>query len=138
MVFNSTRSLSIRSAALKWALGCKIADTPYVCQWCNKQADGQGLHSVTCQLSGAIGRGHTSLKHTVYKLARSAGLDVQLEVPLPNHPQLIPADLLIKSWEGSQNLALDFTIVSPSLRISEGNIANLETITFRPSSSNET
>ena len=52
---------------------------------------------------------------------------MQLEVPLPNHPQLIPADLLIKNWEGSQNLALDFTIVSPSLRISEGNIANLET-----------
>ena len=35
-------------AALKWALGCKIADTQYVCQWCNKHTDGQVL-LVSCQ-----------------------------------------------------------------------------------------
>ena len=77
---------------------------------------GDGLHSVTCQLSGAIGRGHSALKLTVYKIAKAAGMDVTLEASPPGNPSVRPGDILIQNWQGKGPLAVDFTIVTPSIR----------------------
>jgi hypothetical protein len=102
-------------AGLRWFLGLHLTPNDYTCSFCNKRADSTGLHAVTCQLSGAIGRGHTALKRTVYELAKTAGYEVALEVALPQDPHSVPADLLVKNFNGSRALALDFTIVSPVL-----------------------
>jgi hypothetical protein len=97
-------------------LGLTIAEAPYKCQWCNHDADPLGLHAVTCQKSGAIGRTHTTLKYTFYRIAKAAGLDAELEVRPPNDPANVPADVLLRNFNGTGALAIDFTIVSPVLR----------------------
>ena len=72
---------------MKWILGLSVNNASYKCNWCGKDADREGLHAVTCQLSGAIGRGHKVLKNVVYKIAVDAGLETELEARLPaQHP----------------------------------------------------
>jgi hypothetical protein len=88
----------------------------YKCSWCNQEVPGDGLHSVTCQLSGAIGRGHSALKLAIYKIAKAAGMDVALEVSPPGNTSVRPADLLFRNWQGTGPLAVDFTVISPFLR----------------------
>ena len=85
---------------MKWILGLSVNNASYKCNWCGKDADREGLHAVTCQLSGAIGRGHTVLKNVVYKIAVDAGLETELEAHLPNDPHNIPADVLVRNWLG--------------------------------------
>jgi len=112
---------------MKWILGLSVNNASYKCNWCGKDADREGLHAVTCQLSGAIGRGHTVLKNVVYKIAVDAGLETELEAHLPNDPHNIPADVLVRNWLGRSPLALDFTIVSPALRYNSSDASESKT-----------
>jgi hypothetical protein len=56
------------------------------------------------------------LKLTVYKIAKAAGMDVTLEASPPGNPSVRPGDILIQNWQGKGPLAVDFTIVTPSIR----------------------
>ena len=99
-------------AGLKWVAGQKIRDHAYVCPDCGREADPYGLHAVTCQRSGSISRGHTTLRDTVAELLGMAGITTASEQKLPDGPER-PADLLVSSWR-SRTVAIDFTIITPT------------------------
>ena len=102
---------------LKWILGLPFRQGSYRCPDCGREADEFGVHAVTCQRSGAIGRGHTILRDTVGKLAEQVVNTVTWEAPFPalvvHHPGAgrRPADLLF-SWQGRLT-AVDFTVITP-------------------------
>ena len=90
----------------------KFRQDAYRCPYCGLEADPYGVHAVTCQRSGAISRGHTTLRDTVAELFTIAGLPVTPEQHLPQSLDR-PADLLLSSWRG-RTVALDFTIITPT------------------------
>jgi hypothetical protein len=54
-----------------------------------------------------------------------AGESTKVEASLPHNPALRPGDVLIHSWNGTPH-ALDFTIISPSLKLKQKPTKNAE------------
>ena len=109
-------SPAVFRAGLRWILGLPLRPSSYRCPSCHCAADAGGQHAVVCLRSGAIGRGHTLLRDTLYDICAFAGVEVDKEQYLPLHPELRPADLLVRNWQPGGDLALDTTVVSPTLR----------------------
>ena len=99
-------------AGLKWVSGLKFRDEPYPCRHCGLQADPYGVHATTCQRSGSISRGHTTLRDTVADLLAKAGVSAATEQRLPDSLDR-PADVLLSSWRG-RTVAMDFTVITPT------------------------
>ena len=113
--FNSAQPPDAVRLVLRWSLAIPLTAQPFICPSCTKEADPDGLHSVMCQRSGDIGRGHTALKNAFQRLLIQGGISVKREVSLPNFHSLRPADLLLE-FVRDQPLAVDFTVVTPSIR----------------------
>ena len=99
-------------AGLKWAGGHKVRDDPYICRECSRDGDVLGVHTVTCQRTGSISRGHSLLRDTVAELLSRVGISTAREQRLPGSLDR-PADLLVSAWKG-KTIALDFTIITPT------------------------
>ena len=97
---------------LRWILGMPLRASNYLCPYCGRQADGLGVHAVTCGATGDITRAHNALRDTVAHILTQAGYTVLKEQCIPGHPELRPADLLVLGY-GPRPLALDFTVVTP-------------------------
>ena len=78
------------------------------CEACGCLFDQCGAHLSKCTRMGAPACGHSFIKETFAKICREAGLEVQKEA-LPQHPELVTADLLIGGLLPSGPIALDFT-----------------------------
>ena len=121
----STMPPSTYRAAARWATGIPFRKQSYLCPTCGRVADPKGQHAVTCQRSGAIGRGHTVLRDTLAEILTRAGLQVQMEQSPPGRPDVRPADILVGSWKG-RPLAIDVTVVT-SIRRSPGAALTVDT-----------
>jgi hypothetical protein len=90
---------------------------------CKFQSDPFGIHDTKCLSSGHHWRRHNAVRDTVARLARQAGYKAETEEPnLFDHSAERPADVLIRHYTESQDLALDVSVIS-ALDVSKNAIA---------------
>ena len=97
---------------LRWILGIPFRNSPYICPDCGREADPLGIHATTCQRSGAITRGHNTLRDCLARLFSEAGISVEMEQSPADMPDRRPADILLLNWKGKR-LAIDCTLITP-------------------------
>ena len=122
-----TRDLLYSNAAfvdvVSLRLGISLFDEGDVCPYCSHALDPYGHHILGCIRQGCKSGIHNSLRNTVFRYARLAGLNPVLEATglLPDDPNCRPADVLISapptlrqnSWSKYPRVALDVAVTSP-------------------------
>ena len=99
--------------ALKYRLGMAIYDREGPCPACLRPSDRFGDHALCCGFWGERITRHNLLRDHLYDLAASACLSPIKEgrFLLPGADRR-PADVLLPSWEGGRDAALDVTVVN--------------------------
>ena len=85
--------------AIGLRLGLAIFDGFGNCSCCQQPMDPQGHHVLACMGQGYKQLMHTTLRDSVFRVARAAGVTPQLEPLnlLPDDPQVRPADILVRA-----------------------------------------
>ena len=109
---------------LKYRLGMHVYDREGPCPACLRFSDALGDHALCCGTGGERISRHNNLRDALFDTAVSAGL-----APVKEGRFLIPgadrrpADVLLPSWAGGRDAALDVTVVN-SLQDSGGSSRN--------------
>ena len=111
---------------LRWVLGLPLLGQDKEgakCPACGACVDVFGDHLLCCRRNNFYGR-HFAVQESFISMAQAGDQPFMREVQLaranavPNGPSLRPADLLLKTWQGGKDLAVDITISHP-LQISQ-------------------
>ena len=99
-----------------YRLGAPIYPSIGPCPACKKESDRYGDHAIVCGSHGERIARHNQLRDAIYQVAASSNLAPRKEenALLPG-TSARPADVLIPSWTGGRDTALDVTVVSPLL-----------------------
>ena len=100
--------------SVKYRLGCDIFPSAGKCTACPHQSDKKGDHAISCGYEGERIARHDHLRNALYNTCTQACLGPTREdralIPGSNTK---PADVLIPSWTGGKDTALDITVVNP-------------------------
>lgn len=98
---------------LKWWLGHPLADTPSTCAGCQATGDIHGDHDL-CRIYNNFANRRNAFQVAVFNLLSANGQSVQREVRVPNQPDssLLPADLLLATWQDGKPTAVGITIAN--------------------------
>ena len=104
-------------------LGIPLFDEGGICPYYSHVLDPYGLHILGCIRQGCKSGIHNSLRNTVFRYARLAGLNPILEATglLPDDPSCRPVNVLISafptlrqnSWSKYPRVILDMAVTSP-------------------------
>ena len=100
---------------LRWWLGLPLVpedETPLSCPGCGAEADRFGDHVLCCRENN-YHRRHDAVVEALNNALIISGQGVQKEVRVPGteeDPNLRPADLLLSSWQGGKDTAVDVTV----------------------------
>ena len=106
---------------MKWLLGVPIVPIDCVgipCPACGTSMDHFGDHLLCCRKNNFYGR-HFAVQEALIAIAQSGGQPFVREAPLTDAsstirgPALRPADILLRSWQGGKDTAVDVTIRHP-------------------------
>ena len=117
--FNMVLEPNQASAALKHRLGLAQTDDNSSCSSCVKKKiipeklDRLGHHALTCKYHGYVTARHNDLARSFVKICSRAHLPSKLEQGAEDRDLSRPADVLLSSFSGALDAALDFTVVSP-------------------------
>ena len=100
--------------ASRLRLGCPVYEQDGPCPLCLQPSDRFGVHALCCGTGRERITRHNTLRDHLHQLAASAALNPSKESRflLPGQ-NLRPADILIPSWAGGLDTALDVTVVNP-------------------------
>ena len=111
---------------LRWSLGLPLLSQEQEgakCPACGTKVDVFGDHLLCCRRNNFYGR-HFAVQESFASMAQAGDQPFRREVMLnkannhPDGPALRPADMLLRSWQGGKDTAVDFTI-SHSLQSSQ-------------------
>ena len=102
------------SLALQFRYGCNLVDKEGSCSLCIGSRDIGGIHDTECKGDGRHWSRHNLVRDTLLKIVREAGYSGDREVPhlLGEESDERPADVLIRGYEGGQDLCVDVAVVS--------------------------
>ena len=102
---------------LRWWLGLPIVEAPssgasVKCVGCDGDVDIFGDHLLCCRRNNFQKR-HTAVQEAIANMLTDCGQGFSLEVPVPNatDASLRPADILLRTWSGGMDTAVDLTVV---------------------------
>ena len=106
---------------LRWMLGLPILSPDgeeATCPACGVMVDVYGDHLLCCRKNNYYGR-HFAVQESFAAMAQAGGQPFVREAPLTKAngeaqgAALRPADLLLRSWQGGLDTAVDVTVVHP-------------------------
>ena len=101
-------------AAVLYRLGAPVYAEEGPCPACSVFSDSRGDHAISCGSQGERISRHDRLRDALFHTAVSAQLGpVKEERALLPGAEQRPADVLIPSWSGGRDTALDVTMVNP-------------------------
>ena len=107
------------SAALKHRLGLHLNAKNSFCSSCAQRKDrpeildNLGHHALTCKYRGYVQVRHNKLARAFAGICKRAQLNPKLEQGAEARDLSRPADVWLPNYFGAQDVALDFTVVSP-------------------------
>ena len=99
---------------LRWHLGLPVMPTQWAgtgCPKCGAASDSHGDHAVSCQ-KGLVTLRHHGVVNYICQVLQTAKIPFERESACLGDGRR-PADILLKGWEGRQDLAVDVTVVHP-------------------------
>ena len=100
--------------SVKYRLGCDVYPFTGKCTACPNVSDIKGDHAISCGYEGERIARHDHLRNALFSTCVQACLGPSREdralIPGSNNK---PADLLIPSWTGGKDTAIDITVVNP-------------------------
>ena len=100
--------------SVKYRLGCDVYPFTGKCTACPNVSDIKGDHAISCGYEGERIARHGHLRNALFSTCVQACLGPSREdralIPGSNNK---PADLLIPSWTGGKDTAIDITVVNP-------------------------